>query len=246
MIRWVFRAVLGALAVGCLLGGLQLQRAPANPLPPLAAETGRVTYRFQGPGGAGSSVFAWTERGARYRQELGSASAPETVVGHGADFWMLHPHTKTAQHARLKPGDLWMNADSMPHVTPATGAGIPVGQGTVLGRPCEIRQLHTIRVWFWEGIPLRMERAPDSKLPPVSLVATRVETPLTLSGEQFQIPPGYTATELPNQPRSLPWTRVATAGLGVLLLLIGGAACAVELAFSRQRSREAAQASHSR
>lgn len=238
--RVIVRIVLGTLAAGCIGGLVQLQAGEPPSRGPLATETGRVTYRFSRKGAAGSTVFAWRHGGHLYRQDFQVSRDSETVLGRGPRFWMLNPRARTAQEARRDPNDLWLNADWVPYVTPETGAGEVVGRGEVLGRPCEIRRIHQMQVWFWEGLPLRMERDASSKLERVSLVATRLENAPDLPATHFDIPAGFAITRYPGY-RPFPWNTVATEGLGSLLLLIGIGGWAVEAGFTR-RERNMADA----
>lgn len=240
-VRIAYRVVLGTLAASCVWGLVQLHAGEPRQQGPLNADTGRVVYRFSRAGLAGNTVFAWADHGYLYRQDLSipNAADNDTVLGRGLQFWTLHASARQAQQAQRSPNDLWMNAESVPYVAPDTGVGEVVGPGKVLDRPCEIRQIHGMHVWFWQGLPLRMERAPGSKLPPISLVATELTTGQALPPDYFELPAAYTVTDFPGHQRH-PWTTIATTGLSALLVLIGIGGWAVETSFARGKRNVAA------
>lgn len=235
--RFVCRMALGSLAAVCLLGLSALQAAPPAPIGTLPTEAGQVHYRFTKPGLNGSTVFTWAQGGAVFRQDLRGGNSTETVIGQGSGLYSLNSYSQTAQRAEVKPTDVWLNHMEMPHVTPASGAGKVVGTGTVLGKQCEIRKLHTMRIWFWQGLPLRMERAanPRLKMRPLQLVATRLDTQFAPKPELFELPAGYKVTTFPGRPSSrIPWTTLTAMGLVGLLLFTGVSAWMVERGFARQ------------
>lgn len=233
--RLTLRLALAGVAAGCIAGIVFLQSQQNTAVRTLPADSGRVTYRFTKPGVTGTTVYSWADRGAASRQELSSKALSDTVIGRGTDLFTLDARRKTAMRAEVRPTDVWLNAAEMPYITPASGIDQPFGTGTVLGKTCEIRKLHSMRIWYWEGLPLRMEREASARMQPLSLVATRVETGAALSPTLFQIPSDYQVTDFP-RPRQFPWTAAATGGLAVLLLFTGVCAGLVEVVFSRRKS----------
>lgn len=204
----------------------------------LPSETGRVLYQFTKPGLRGTAQFSWIQQGARFRVEVQGKGPAETVLGQGKQLFMLSPanqwHPDTAQRVEVKPTDVWLNAEEMPYVIPGSGAGTVVGTGTVLGKPCEIRKLHSMKIWYWQGLPLRMERPATARMKPLSLVATRLDTELGISPSYFKLPAGYQVSDFPGRDPIFPWTAVATTGLMGMLLLIGICIGVVECAFARR------------
>lgn len=239
--RWAWRVALGGLAAGCLLALGVVQSQRYTQMGVLPAESGRVHYRFSKPGLRGTSQFTWIEHGAMFRQEV-QGSRSETILGRGKELFTLNPAFRrqpaTAQRVEVKPTDVWLNAEEIPNITLGSGAGELVGMGTVLGKPCEIRKLHTMRIWYWQGLPLRMERPATARMRPLSLVAVQLDTDVYAPKSQFQIPPGYTVTNFPGRAPGFPWTALAAAGLIGLLLTLGICAWLLESAYT-QRHRMA-------
>lgn len=239
--RLAWRVALGSLAAGCLLALGVMQSQRYTQMGVLPTESGRVQYRFSKPGLQGTSQFTWIEHGAMFRQDV-QGSRSETILGRGTVLFTLNPGFRrqpaTAQRTVVKPTDVWLNAEEMPHITLGSGAGELVGTGTVLGKPCEIRKLHTMRIWYWQGLPLRMERPATAGMRPLSLVAAQLDTDVYAPRSQFQIPPGYTITDFPGRAPGFPWTTLAAMSLIGLLLILGICAWLLESAYA-QRHRMA-------
>jgi hypothetical protein len=75
-----------------------------------------------------------------------------------------------------------------------TKAGKVIGKATILGKPCEIRQIDTAKVWMWKGLALKMENQGGQGMP-MSMTATKLEMPFKASPALFKVPAGYTVTD---------------------------------------------------
>ena len=245
-VRWMLRLALYSLLLACgaLWLGIRSIKQPA--LAPFPLPQGRATYQFVHHATRATAVLTWDEAGNRYRQETQVTTHAPTrslvaavafgdweSLGHGADLFMRSPGGGTISHADVWKNDLWMNALSVPYLTPGTGAGERVGQETVLGHPCEIRRLHSLRVSYWRGLPLKIVREPGSPLGALSLVATSIDgNPAGLTPALFQIPPGVTVhASTRNDP--FRWTEPLLLGCALFTVL-----CLVvmEWSFARRRS----------
>ena len=187
-------------------------------VPPLKAPspTGRLIYKTEIDTGmgmtmAGTMTVIWAEGGKNFRQETKltgappgapAGSAPTTIsswtLGDGNYMYTSMPMMgKTAYRQKLgkQPG----GAIGAPPVGgPAQGK--VVGKGTVLDRPCEIREVSSAKLWMWKGLALKMEKT-GGQGPKMKMVATKLEMPFKSKPTQFKVPAGYTITDnLPGMP----------------------------------------------
>ena len=176
--------------------------APAAPAKPAFA-SGRVTYSLNGGMMKGTQVLMWTGGGKQFRQEMkGTASQGQqqmkieswSIIDGG--FAYSHSSQMGKRVVRMKlPKQLQGNGMS----GMLGGAGLTgkvVGKGTAAGKPCEIRQTPTGKVWVWQGLPLRAEvkMGPTQQM---TMVATRVEPNVKLSPKLFSVPSGYQVVDQP-------------------------------------------------
>jgi hypothetical protein len=104
------------------------------------------------------------------------------------------------------------------------GGGKQVGKGTVLGKPCVIRESTMnnpnmkarTRMWMWQGLPLRVEstvqvsgmrpgaapRAGASQVRTIktTAVATKIDTSAKPSSALFKVPAGYQVQDMKMPP----------------------------------------------
>jgi hypothetical protein len=153
--------------------------------------SGRITYKFSAGNVSGTSVLVWTENGKRFRQDTSgtskqSAKGPQKIVswtiGDGNNIYM-HQSTMGKQVMRIPLPKTGTSPISAP-------GGKTVGKGTVLGRPCEIRQVGPGKVWVWKGIALKNEQTGGGAT--MVMEATAIQTPARNAPELFKVPAGYT------------------------------------------------------
>lgn len=171
--------------------------------------TGRITYDFKVASLAGTSLLTWAEGGKKFRQDISmsgtapnapSGTPPMTIqmwaFGDGKNVYSYQP-MMGKQVVRMKvPKGAGAGAAGTPGAPPlgAMKGGKVVGKGTVLGKPCEIRQVGTAKIWMWKGLALKMESA-GGQGPEMSMVARKLDMPFKAPASKFQVPAGYTITD---------------------------------------------------
>lgn len=184
------------------VGLLALAAAPPGTAEPkFKFATGRVTYKMTSPMMSGTTVLSWIENGKKFRQDLTGTATQSSMT---LKTWSLcdgawlysKPAVAGNQVLRMKlPKDAKQMATSgMPFIAAGKEQGKLVGKATLLGKPCEIRQIQSVKLWIWEGLPLKMESGAAQGMQ-VSMVATKVETPAKLSASLFELPPGSKVTD---------------------------------------------------
>jgi hypothetical protein len=176
-----------ACAAGSALG------APAAKKMPFAS--GRVTYEMKSPMLNGSSKLSWIESGKKFRQDTkGTAnlgqrqmSMESWAISDGTHLYMHQPMLGKQVRRMKIPKDA-AHGPEMPGMPTGKNAGKVVGKGTVLGKPCEIRQVGSAKVWLWQGLMMKMETEGAQS---VRMVATKVETNAKLPATLFKVPSGY-------------------------------------------------------
>lgn len=191
-------AVAGFAAL-CILSPGAAQPVTIKPVSTFPSAAGSVDYQFTAPKWKGSTRLSWRDGGAVYRMDLRSPRLTETVLGNPKSLFVLSPanewRSATARHERLKPTNVWINGAWMPYPTPSSGAGKLVGSGRVLGKLCQIRQLYTMRIWYWQGVPLQMERAADHQIGVLRLTAVKIDLKRQEPRSRFAVPSDYHVTE---------------------------------------------------
>ena len=179
---------ISALAAGIAVGAPPVQG-------PMGIRSGRVDYKVTLQGNSGAQSLAWTEFGARWRQDLtityampGTPARPvsEWTILNGKNYYNGQSSTRTATRVVLSP-------DARRKVLiggmPTTGkAG---GNAVVLGKRCEVRQGEGYKVWVWKGVPLRYEATPQKNGLGMSIVATQIREDVKLPNTLFTTPAGY-------------------------------------------------------
>jgi hypothetical protein len=78
----------------------------------------------------------------------------------------------------------------------AAAKGKVVGKETLLGKPCEIRSVGAggqegkVKVWLWKSLPLKLV-ASGQQGGGLTMIATKVESPVSLPSSLFRLPSGY-------------------------------------------------------
>lgn len=178
---------------------------PAAALMPSA--TGRVTYSFKMAPMSGTSKITWIDGGKKFRQEMkmtGTApGAPAGTANTTIEMWMIGDGTYLYSHQPMMGKQVYKM--KVPKAAPGAAgpAGLPVGgaqsgklvgKGTILGKPCEIRELNSAKIWTWKGLALKMENG-GGATPAMSMTATKLEMPYKAAPSLFKVPAGYTITE---------------------------------------------------
>lgn len=201
----VIAAALLALNSGCPRGdptrpaGAEGQRLPFS--------SGRITYAVKGRSASGMSTFSWIEDGRRFRQEvtLTITIDKERLT---SSAWSVGDATHIFAHQdwmdkevfryRL-PQDLQAGSPiGLPVFGTARDPGKVVGTATVLGKPCEIHERKKLRLWIWQGLPLKADGT-EGPGPSLTLSATKLEPSERLPNDLFTVPEGYTVSDFPLQ-----------------------------------------------
>lgn len=196
----------GALALASAVGAA----APASS--GFASQTGRVTYQISSPLMKGRSVLTWSDSGRRFRQEItgtvGAAGKTRAISGWTlCDGKNLYTHDKSMGNQVVRQDPPKGNAaagQQMPLIGMSRGVGTPIGKETLLGKPCEIREVGNARISVWQNLPLKMvsQGAPGQSF---SMTAVRLEPGLKVAPGIFQLPKGLQVRvprtrRLPNRP----------------------------------------------
>lgn len=176
------------------------------PTPSMPSATGRVTYSFNVTPLSGTSLVTWTDGGKKFRQDMKmSGTAPGAPAGASltnVEMWMIGDGTHIYSHQAMMGKQVLRTklpkggAGAGPTGLPLGGktAGKLIGKATILGRPCEIRQVETAKIWMWKGLALKMENQGGQGMA-MSMTATRLEMPYKASPTLFKVPAGYTVTD---------------------------------------------------
>lgn len=199
--------------------------APSQSTPRFALPTGRVMYKMTSTGGApnggnGNITMTWANHGTQFRQDIqmsvGRAGSrvppintwmifdghtayvamPPMMAGMGKIALKVSPNS--AQLKQLSGGG---------NIVGIGASGKVVGKGTVLGKPCEIRQATSstprgtsqIKSWVWQGLPLRTEiqsKSSAGAATSITMVATQVNTSIKPAASLFKVPAGYTVQDM--------------------------------------------------
>lgn len=205
--RWLLVGAvgLGTLAAGELPAGAA--KASGNVIN-APSPTGRITYDFKVAALGGTSLLTWAESGKKFRQDITMSGTPPNApagtppmtiqmwaFGDGKNLYSYQP-LMGKQVLRMKMPKGGAAAPGAPGAPPIGDLknGKVVGKGTVLGRPCEIRQVGSSKIWMWKGLALKMENA-GGQGPQMSMVATKLEMPYNAPAARFKVPTGYTVTD---------------------------------------------------
>lgn len=190
------KCVPGAATAVLTLGLFASGPAHAAAAFPFAA--GRVTYEMKIAAMRGINTLSWIDRGRKVRQDCQvthgrQGQAMNMRMWSFTDGKSLYTHNPAIGPAvlrmKLPKEALAASPSGLLFLTPGQKAGKVVGQGTVLGKPCEIREMQGLRMWLWKGVPLKMEAIGPSG--PTSIIATKLEVPVHVAGTQFKVPSGY-------------------------------------------------------
>ena len=161
-----------------------------------ALPTGRVTYTITSPAVHGKTVLVWAGSGRKFRQEItGTVGTPgKTKPMSGwtlCDGKFIYTHEQSMGKKVIRQ-DLPKGGatGSIPMIGLSKDVGTVVGKETLLGKPCEIREVGQARFSVWQNLPLKMI-ATGAKGMSVTMVATKLEPNVNPSAATFQIPPGY-------------------------------------------------------
>ena len=191
-----------------------------TPIPRLPLPTGRVTYAVSHALMSGTSVLTWADGGKLFRQEAKlrvkqpGANGPvptdisTTVLCDGKYVYTYNSQQgKTYRRMPVKDGQLPSASGTVPLSVDPKQTKL-VGKGTVLGKPCEIREASRLRMWSWKGLPLKMEPAPGNSgegtfgalLNSLRVLATKLEPGVKPAVALFKVPAGYKVvdTKLPS------------------------------------------------
>lgn len=203
--------LLGVACSGILAAGnapALAAKASANAIN-APSPTGRITYDFKVAALGGTSLLTWIESGKKFRQDItmtgtppnAAAGTPPMTVqmwafGDGKNVYSYQPMMGKQVFRMKMPKAGAKGAPGSPGTPPIGGmqGGKVIGKGTVLGKPCEIRQLGTSKIWMWKGLALKMENS-GGQGPQMSMVATKLEMPFKAPASRFQVPAGYTITD---------------------------------------------------
>ena len=207
------RAVIPAGAALLLLGVAQPSASQGAGSLPLAS--GRIIYKMAMPlpNGmvmGGINTLSWIEHGKRFRQEMeASATGPQQTttiqnwtIGDGKYLYVYQPmfgkqilRTKMPKVGAGQSGPASFS-------THGKNAGKLIGRAKLLGKPCEIRQSGSAKLWSWRGLMLKMEKSADKTSPAMRMEAVRLEERAKLNPADFRVPKGYKITD--KMPAGLP------------------------------------------
>lgn len=200
--------LVGMACCGVLAGGIRPAVAAKASESVLKAPspTGRITYAFKVATLEGTSLLTWAEGGKKFRQDISMSGTPPNApagtpsmtiqmwaFGDGKNVYSYQPMMgKQVIRSKMpKSGSV-----GGPGAMPIGGlqGGKVVGKGTVLGRPCEIQEVGSAKLWMWKGLALKMENA-GGKGPAMSMVAKKLDMPFSAPATKFKVPAGYTVTD---------------------------------------------------
>lgn len=185
------------ITLTCITAGAAIA-APAGPngfpLP-----TGRVTYSINSRLVHGKTVLVWAGSGRRFRQDITGSAGPkgETKPMQGwtiCDGKFIYTHEQSMGKQVVKQ-DLPKGgpAGSIPMIGMSNGVGTVVGKETLLGKPCEIREVGKSRISVWQNLPLKMVAdAPGGQS--FTMVATKLEPNFKVNDGTFRLPAGFTVS----------------------------------------------------
>lgn len=222
-LRFISWAAAGAAVIGTAGPCSSPAGAQAKTgLPKFSIATGRIAYRMTGGTMKGTSLLAWADGGKKIRWEqnisgaaLGASAstakggaAPTISQWTVSDGKYLYLHLplqgKVVTRIKLTPDTLRQASAGMQIPGLNGDKGKAVGKGTVLGKPCEIRESGGYKLWLWKGLPLKIQMAGQGM--DLSVVATKVEAPAKLSAATFKVPAGYKIVDqkVPSRGRQVP------------------------------------------
>jgi hypothetical protein len=203
------------LPVAALVALAALGAGAAAPPIRLPLASGRVIYQVQHPMARGTSTVVWTEHGRRFRQDtvltranpvpsaMGAMEYRTWIIGDPEFAYVYAPSMgRLVQRVPIREINENLAPGSVP-LGPATGKLL--GRETLLGKPCEIRQVGEYRLWMWRQLPLRAETA-SRQLPrsaavgPVlaqglKVVATKLEPGYKPRPGAFKVDVSYTVAD---------------------------------------------------
>lgn len=162
--------------------------------------SGRVTYKLSSRVMNGTNTMMWTDFGKRFRQDT---SAKVTAQGRTMDMtsWVISDGKNVYMHGPMQ-GQTVMKMKVDPKQIAARGGlnmmsapknlGKALGKATIAGKQCEIREMPkgaNGKIWIWQNLPLKMELT-DASGVGMTMEATKVETPVNLPANLFQVPAG--------------------------------------------------------
>lgn len=206
--RWVLVGMVGGGLLAAVSAPAAAAKASANVID-APSPTGRITYDFKVAALGGTSLLTWAEGGKKFRQDITMSgtppNAPAGTPPMTIQMWAFGDGTHVYSYQPLMGKQVFRM--KMPKGGAATAPGSPgappignlkngkvIGKGTVLGKPCEIRQVGTSKIWMWKGLALKMENA-GGQGPQMSMVATKLEMPFKAPASKFKVPAGYTVTD---------------------------------------------------
>jgi hypothetical protein len=223
---------IGAVAAaGLALTAVQAQ--PNKQAASFPAPAGKVSYKITSPMGSGTSDLSWVESGKKFRQDV------KLKIGQGQqqqamDMWAIADGKNLYTHQPMMgkkvlqqdmPKDaMRLGLAGLPLVTGGQDMGKVIGKGTVLGKPCEIREVRNVKLWSWKNLPLKWvmtmpQGAPGAPSAPgsanaqpqsVTVEATKLQIPAQHAATLFKVPAGFEVqkagapTPQPVSPRAAP------------------------------------------
>lgn len=198
-LRWMAAGV-AALLVASAAALPGASKAPAKGGTKLPVPACRITYKTTGTMASGTMLLAWTADAQKFRYEMKGIAGPEKKP---LAIWSVYDGTaltfgaKGQKQAMRIKGPKEQTAGMAPGLKQMLGAanqaqakGKVVGKETILGKPCEIRQINRTRVSLWSGVPLRV-KSRNEKGQTVEAVATKVEAFPKFAAGYFKAPAGY-------------------------------------------------------
>jgi hypothetical protein len=180
-------------------------KAKAAPALSMPSVTGRITYSFNVTPLAGASIVTWADGGKKFRQDMKmSGTAPGAPTGASltnVEMWMIGDGTHLYSHQPMMGKQVLRT--KIPKGGATGPAGLPlggkstgklIGKATILGKPCEIRQVNTAKIWMWKGLALKMENQGGQGMA-MTMTATKLEMPYRSSPTLFKVPAGFTVTD---------------------------------------------------
>lgn len=211
----LLRLSVGAAVVFTAAGLAVPARSAPSDLPKFPTPTGRISYKMAGGSISGTSSLIWADSGKKFRSDanltMGAPGARAGAAKPGGAAMAGAPMSGTLKQWTIADGKfLYVHLPMQGQVvsripqTPerlkqaTSGAAVPlaggdkgkvIGKGTVLGKPCEIRESGNFKMWMWKGLPLKMEMMNQGMN--LTIIATKVEAPAKVAATAFKVPSGY-------------------------------------------------------
>jgi hypothetical protein len=202
MHRWTAGVVFTALAATAGAVAAQSQ-APVK----LPSASGQITYKMSGPAINGTTTLSWIENGKKARNDV-KATAAQPGQQFSLDGWTITDGTNVYIHNGMLGNQVMRMKITSNDPSSLLGFGAPgaggkansgkvVGKATILGKPCEIREMQGTKAWLWQGLPLKIEATGQGQAQSMTLQATKINTTVKLSPAMFKVPAGLKVIDAP-------------------------------------------------